>query len=71
MQLELYNSDEDKFVSELTDDSATLGSAGAEDGWRINVVDKDPAKTKGEFEDLSKVQKYEMSTDEYTKRTGC
>ena len=70
MQLQLFNGDEDKLVCELTDDAATLGSTGAENGWRINVVDTDPSKKKGEFEDLSKVQKYEMSTDEYAKRTG-
>lgn len=70
MQLQLYNSDEDKLVSELDDDSVTLASTGAKDGWRINVVDKDPTKKRGEFEDLSQVQKYEMSSEDYTKRTG-
>ena len=70
MQLQLFNADEDKLVCELTDDSVTLGSTGAGNGWRINVVDRDPAKKKGEFEDLSKVQKYEMSEEDYTKRTG-
>jgi len=33
-------------------------------------VDKDPAKKAGEFEDLSAVEKYEMSTEDYSKRTG-
>ncbi|CAI8048392.1 Tubulin-folding cofactor B [Geodia barretti] len=70
MQLQLFNGDEDKLVCELTDDAAPLGSTGAENGWRINVVDRDPSKKKGEFEDLSKVQKYEMSKDDYAKRTG-
>ena len=70
MQLHLYDSDEDKLVCELTDDSATLGSTGAENGWRINVVDKDPSKKKGEFEDLSRVQKYEMADEDYSKKTG-
>ena len=70
MQLQLYDSDEDKLVCELGDDAATLASAGAENGWRINVVDRDPTKNKGEFEDLSKVQKYEMSKQDYQKRTG-
>lgn len=70
MQLQLYDSDEDKLVCDLDDDTVTLGSTGAENGWRINVVDKDPTKIKGEFEDLSQVKKYEMSSDDYTKRTG-
>lgn len=34
------------------------------------VVDKDPTKKVGQFEDLSAVEKYEMDTDEYAKRTG-
>lgn len=70
MQLQLYDTDEDKLVRELSDDSVTLASTGTENGWRINVVDKDPTKKKGEFEDLSKVQKYEMSGEDYEKRTG-
>ena len=70
MQLQLYDSEEDKLVCELEDDSATLGSTGARNGWRINVVDKDPSKKQGEFEDLSQVKKYEMKKEDYAKRTG-
>lgn len=33
-------------------------------------MDKDPTKKEGEFEDLSAVEKYEMSTEDYSKRTG-
>lgn len=69
MLLQLYDS-EDKLVCELGDDSATLGSAGVQEGWRINVVDRDPSKHKGEFEDLSRVDKYEMSAEDYAKRDG-
>ena len=36
----------------------------------IQVVDKDPTKKVGQFEDLSAVEKYEMDTEEYAKRTG-
>lgn len=36
----------------------------------IKVVDKDPTKKVGQFEDLSAVEKYEMDTEEYAKRTG-
>ena len=71
MQLQLFKgAEENAVVCELCDDSATLGSTGAENGWRINVVDRDPSKERGEFEDLSKVPKYEMSDGAYTKRTG-
>ena len=67
MKLNLYNS-EDRLVCELTEDSATLDSAGVQNGWRIDVVD--PSKHKGEFEDLAQVKKYEMSSEDYAKRTG-
>ena len=39
-------------------------------GSNHKVVDKDPTKKEGEFEDLSSVEKYEMSTEDYSKRTG-
>lgn len=33
-------------------------------------MDKDPTKKEGQFEDLSAVEKYEMSTEDYSKRSG-
>lgn len=36
----------------------------------VKVTDSDPLKKKGEFEDVSQVEKYVMSEDDYTKRTG-
>ena len=36
----------------------------------LKVTDTDPLKKKGEFEDVSQVEKYVMSEEDYTKRTG-
>ncbi|XP_062517439.1 tubulin-folding cofactor B-like [Corticium candelabrum] len=67
MTLELYDKD-NKLVKVLENDDETLKSYKVTNGMRIHVVDKDPAHTVGDFEDLSKVEKYEMSDDAYAKR---
>ena len=36
----------------------------------LQVIDKDPSKKQGDFEDVSQVEKYEMSSEAYSKRTG-
>ena len=36
----------------------------------MKVVDKDPTKKAGQFEDLSAVEKYEMDVEDYAKRSG-
>ena len=55
----------------MDDDSKTLFDLGAKDHYCIHVNDTNPhASNKlGEFEDLSKVEKYEMSDNDYNKRT--
>jgi tubulin-folding cofactor B len=65
MTLELYDK-EDKLIGKLNDDERTLQSYGITDGMRIHVFD--PSQKAGEFEDVSKVEKYEMSDDAYAKR---
>ena len=65
MTLELYDK-EDKLIGRLNDDERTLQSYGITGGMRIHV--SDPSKKAGEFEDVSKVEKYEISDDAYAKR---
>ena len=36
----------------------------------LQVINKDPTKTSGEFDDVSKVEKYEISEEAYAKKTG-
>uniref|UniRef100_A0A8C0GNP4 Tubulin folding cofactor B n=1 Tax=Chelonoidis abingdonii TaxID=106734 RepID=A0A8C0GNP4_CHEAB len=66
MDLELYTSD-DKFVMKLDSDEALLGSYPIDDGCRIHVIDQSGARV-GEYEDVSRVEKYEMSATDYEKR---
>ncbi|XP_069764847.1 tubulin-folding cofactor B isoform X2 [Narcine bancroftii] len=68
MDLELFTAD-DKFIGLLDQDDALLGSYPVDDGCRIHVIDKSGVKM-GEFEDVSKVIKYEMSNEAYEKRTN-
>ncbi|XP_034294110.1 tubulin-folding cofactor B [Pantherophis guttatus] len=67
MELELYTPD-DKFVMKLDRDEALLGSYPVDDGCRIHVIDQSGA-TMGEYEDVSKVEKFQISDTEYEKRT--
>jgi len=66
MVLEVYNQDKE-FVCAMTNDNALLGSFPIDDGMRIHVSDSQLKK--GEFDDVSKVTKFELSKEEYSKRT--
>ncbi|ESP03096.1 hypothetical protein LOTGIDRAFT_157061, partial [Lottia gigantea] len=66
MKLQLFGKD-NKLMCVMDDDSALLGSYPVDDDMRIHVEDK--TIQLGEFEDVSKVEKYEMNEDEYEKRT--
>ncbi|KAL5009224.1 hypothetical protein ScPMuIL_014805 [Solemya velum] len=66
MKLELFDK-ENKRVCILDNDDAMLGSYPVEDGMRIHVTD--PTIKIGEFEDVSRVEKFEISAEEYSKRT--
>lgn len=66
MEVELYN-ENNVLISKLTDDKM-LGYYSPLDSWRIHVINKNPNTVAGEFDDLSKVEKYEMAEDEYDKK---
>ncbi|GMI03487.1 hypothetical protein TrLO_g6350 [Triparma laevis f. longispina] len=54
------------------DDSKMIGFYGIESGMEIHCVDLNPysASANGGYEDVSKIQKYKMSDEEYEKRKG-
>lgn len=66
MELELYGPD-DKFYSKLDQEDALLGSYPVDDGCRIHVIDHSGARL-GEYEDMSKVEKYKISQEAYDQR---
>ncbi|XP_029373257.1 tubulin-folding cofactor B [Echeneis naucrates] len=67
MDLELY-SVSDKFLLKIDDNEALLGSYPVDDDCRINVIDRSGGQM-GEFTDVSKVEKYEISDEAYDKKT--
>lgn len=65
MQLSVHK--DDKLISKLDNDEALLGSYHIDDGMTLHAEDK---SLKGdEYLDVSKVEKFEISEDEYKKRT--
>ena len=67
MKLEVYNPD-GKLICVMDDDSALMGSYHVDDGCRIHVIDTSGSSL-GQFEDVSKIEKYEMTQEDYDKRT--
>ncbi|XP_073347459.1 tubulin-folding cofactor B [Pagrus major] len=67
MDLELF-SVTDKFMQKMDDNDALLGSYAVDDDSRIHVIDRSGGKM-GEFDDVSRVEKFELSADAYEKRT--
>ncbi|XP_046847883.1 tubulin-folding cofactor B-like isoform X2 [Xenia sp. Carnegie-2017] len=68
MDLEVYNN-QNKFICKLNDDLASLNSYPLQNNMRLHVINKDPSTTFGEFDDVSKVEKYVMDQSEYEKKT--
>jgi len=68
MQIEVFDQNDVK-VCDLKDDEAVLGSFPIEaQGFRLHVTDSDMRKN--ELEDTSGVQKFELTPEEYSKKTG-
>ncbi|XP_051253703.1 tubulin-folding cofactor B [Dicentrarchus labrax] len=67
MDLELF-SVSDKFLQKMDDNEALLGSYPVDDDCRIHVIDKSGQQF-GEFTDVSKVEKFELSDEIYEKKT--
>ncbi|KAM7256208.1 hypothetical protein ACFE04_011949 [Oxalis oulophora] len=71
MHLELFDDSNSK-ISDLSDDSRPLGFYSPFDGFRLHVIDLDPASltSGGWLEDTSLVEKYTISEQDYAKRDG-
>jgi len=64
MQLQLRNRQGQK-VAEMDDDLKCLGYYSPEDGFSIHVIDLDPSSIVAQIGDVSKVEKYVMSDEDY------
>ena len=67
MSLQLLNSS-DEVIAEMGDDTALLGHYGPVEYYTIHVKDSNPGFNFDEFEDVSKVEKYKISEDDYNNR---
>ena len=68
MALELRDAS-DKKVCDMTNDAATLGSYNPVNNYTIHVRDTSgAAPIASEFDDVSKVEKYKISEEDYSKR---
>nr|XP_045010768.1 tubulin-folding cofactor B isoform X3 [Jaculus jaculus] len=66
MELELYGAD-DKLYTKLDQEDALLGSYPVDDDCRIHVIDHSGTRL-GEYEDVSKVEKFELSKEAYDQK---
>uniref|UniRef100_K3X7H1 CAP-Gly domain-containing protein n=1 Tax=Globisporangium ultimum (strain ATCC 200006 / CBS 805.95 / DAOM BR144) TaxID=431595 RepID=K3X7H1_GLOUD len=69
MELLIMGPDE-SVLARLDDDRKMLGYYSVQSGMRLHVIDKDPFSLSkgGGLEDVSLIQKYEISEDDYNKR---
>ncbi|XP_021747086.1 tubulin-folding cofactor B-like isoform X2 [Chenopodium quinoa] len=71
MSLELYD-DAGAKIADLTDNARSFGFYSPMDGYRLHVLDLDPASVTsgGWLEDTSLVEKYKISDEAYKQRDG-
>jgi len=69
MVLELKN-EQGRLLCTMSDDSKKLGFFSPQDGYIIHIIDTDPQSmsANGWLEDVSKVEKYNISEEDYNKR---
>ncbi|KAF9953002.1 hypothetical protein BGZ65_004919 [Modicella reniformis] len=69
-QLELCDKD-NKFVMSLEGHppGTMLGAFPISDYWTIRVIDLNPSSVRGQYSDVSLVKKFELTEEEYEKRT--
>lgn len=65
LQLQNHNGE---VISELNDDARTLMGVGARDGFCLHCIDPTLKARMGEFEDVSQVEKFVISEEDYDKR---
>jgi len=66
MELELYDN-QDVLMHKLEDDKM-IGFYSPADNWRVHVINTNPNRAEDEYQDVSKVEKYNMSEDDYLKK---
>ncbi|KAI8139799.1 CAP Gly-rich domain-containing protein [Fennellomyces sp. T-0311] len=66
-KLSLYQGE--SLVGPIDDESRLVGSYPIEDFMRLHVLDTNPHRIKNQYTDVSLVEKYEMTTDDYNKRS--
>lgn len=68
MNLQLLDTNE-THVCDMSDDSVSLGSYGPHEFYTIHVIDTNPeASIINQLDDVSAVEKYTISEDDYNKR---
>eukprot|EP00276_Gloeochaete_wittrockiana_P020158 CAMPEP_0184337608 /NCGR_PEP_ID=MMETSP1089-20130417/6010_1 /TAXON_ID=38269 ORGANISM="Gloeochaete wittrockiana, Strain SAG46.84" /NCGR_SAMPLE_ID=MMETSP1089 /ASSEMBLY_ACC=CAM_ASM_000445 /LENGTH=237 /DNA_ID=CAMNT_0026663463 /DNA_START=30 /DNA_END=740 /DNA_ORIENTATION=- len=67
MRLQLQDED-GSVIAILDNDEFPLGMYGPQDGYRVHVIDEDPFQTVAQMQDVSQVEKYTISEEDYNRR---